>query len=123
VIFHVADEMFAMPLSDVREMIRMPDVVRVPLSAPALQGLANRRGTVLPVLRLRRIFGMEAVEHNDATRVVVLDQGQPVSLVVDRMANVVTVDGENIEPASSIEGTVHTDMMTGMIKTNDGPWV
>jgi len=120
VIFHVADEMFAMPLSDVREIIRMPDVVRVPLSPPALEGLANLRGTVLPVIQLRRIFGMEPVEHNDATRVVVLDQGQPVGLVVDRMANVVTVDGENIEPASSIEGTVHTDMMTGMIKTNDG---
>jgi purine-binding chemotaxis protein CheW len=120
VIFHVADEMFAMPLSDVREIIRMPDVVRVPLSPPALEGLANLRGTVLPVIQLRRIFGMEQVEHNDATRVVVLDQGQPVGLVVDRMANVVTVDGENIEPASSIEGTVHTDMMTGMIKTNDG---
>ena len=120
VIFHVADEMFAMPLSDVREIIRMPDVVRVPLSPPALEGLANLRGTVLPVIQLRRIFGMEQVEHNDATRVVVLDQGQPVGLVVVRMANVVTVDGENIEPASSIEGTVHTDMMTGMIKTNDG---
>ena len=120
VIFHVAHEMFAMPLSDVREIIRMPEVVRVPLSPPALEGLANLRGTVLPVIQLRRIFGMEPEEHNDATRVVVLDQGQPVGLVVDRMANVVTVDGENIEPASSIEGTVHTDMMTGMIKTNDG---
>ena len=120
VIFHVADEMFAMPLSDVREIIRMPDVVRVPLSPLALEGLANLRGTVLPVIQLRRIFGMDPVEHNDATRVVVLDQGQPVGLVVDRMANVVTVDGDNIEPASTIEGTVHTDMMTGMIKTNDG---
>src|SRR5580658_3601427 len=43
VIFHVADEMFAMPLSDVREIIRMPDVVRVPLSPLALEGLANLR--------------------------------------------------------------------------------
>ena len=120
VIFHVAAEMFAVPLSDVREIIRMPDVVRVPMSPPALEGLANLRGTVLPIIQLRQIFGMETVDNNDATRVVVLDQGQPVGLVVDRMANVVTVDGDRIEPASSIEGTVHTDMMTGMIKTNDG---
>jgi purine-binding chemotaxis protein CheW len=120
VIFHVATEMFAVPLSDVREIIRMPDVVRVPMSPSALEGLANLRGTVLPIIQLRSIFGMDSVEHNDATRVVVLDQGQPVGLVVDRMANVVTVDGEKIEPVSSIEGTVHTDMMTGVIKTSDG---
>src|ERR1700677_1482738 len=115
VIFHVAGEMFAVSLSDVREIIRMPDVVRVPLSPLALEGLANLRGTVLPIIQLRRIFGMEPLEHNDATRVVVLDQGQPVGLVVDRMANVVTVDGDKIEPASSIEATVRTAMMTGMI--------
>jgi purine-binding chemotaxis protein CheW len=120
VIFHVATEMFAVPLSEVREIIRMPDVVRVPMSPPALEGLANLRGTVLPVIQLRRIFAMPAVEHDDATRVVVLDQGRPVGLVVDRMANVVTVESERIESAVSIQGTVDTDMMTGMIKTNDG---
>jgi purine-binding chemotaxis protein CheW len=120
VIFHVANEMFAVPLSAVREIIRMPDVVRVPMSPPALEGLANLRGTVLPVIDLRRIFGMPAIEHNDTTRVVVLDQGRPVGLVVDRMANVVTVDHERIESASSIQGTIDSDMMTGMIKTDDG---
>ena len=77
VIFHVADEMFAVPLAEVQEIIRMPDVVHVPLSPAALEGLANLRGTVLPVIRLRQIFGMEPVEHDDATRVVILDQGRP----------------------------------------------
>jgi purine-binding chemotaxis protein CheW len=120
VIFHVATEMFAVPLAEVREIIRMPDVVHVPLSPSALEGLANLRGTVLPVIQLRRIFGMPSVCADDATRVVVLDQGRPVGLVVDRMANVVTVDRDRIEAASSIQGTVDTDMMTGMIKTNDG---
>lgn len=120
VIFHVAEEMFAVPLAEVQEIIRMPDVVRVPLSPDALEGLANLRGTVLPVIRLRRIFGMEAVDHDDTTRVVILDQGRPVGLVVDRVANVVTVEGDRIEAVDAIQSTVDNDLMTGMIKATDG---
>jgi purine-binding chemotaxis protein CheW len=120
VIFHVADENFAVPLSEVQEIIRMPEVVHVPLSPPALEGLANLRGSVLPVIRLRQAFGMDAVDHDDATRVVVLDQGRPVGLVVDRVANVVTVDSGRIEEAAAIQGTVDTDLLTGMIKGGDG---
>ncbi|HYI69224.1 MAG TPA: chemotaxis protein CheW [Skermanella sp.] len=120
VIFHVADEMFAVPLSEVQEIIRMPPLVHVPLSPSALEGLANLRGTVLPVIRLRQIFGMDGVEHDDSTRVVILDQGRPVGLVVDRMANVVTVEADRIEDSCSIQGTVDTDLMTGMIKASDG---
>jgi len=120
VIFQVAGESFAVPLSAVQEIIRMPEVVHVPLSPPALEGLANLRGSVLPVIRLRHVFGMQAVGHDDSTRVVVLDQGRPVGLVVDRVANVVSVESERIEPAGSIQGTVDTDLLTGMIKGEDG---
>ncbi|WP_041793918.1 chemotaxis protein CheW [Pararhodospirillum photometricum] len=120
VIFHVEREMFAVPLSEVQEIIRMPEMVRVPLSPPALEGLANLRGSVLPVIRLRRVFSLGDIEHDDATRVVVLDQGRPVGLVVDRVANVVTVEEDRIEAAQSIGASIDTDLLTGMIKGNDG---
>ena len=116
VIFFVRGETFAVPLSEVQEIIRMPDVVRLPLSPPSLEGLANLRGTVLPILNLRRIFTFEECLHDDATRVVVLDHGRPIGFVVDRMANVVTVEGDKIESAASIQSTVDTDLLTGMIK-------
>jgi len=74
VMFHVQDEKFAVPLREVQEIIRMPDVVRVPMSPAALAGLANLRGTVLPVINLREVFRFPMALHDDATRVVVLDQ-------------------------------------------------
>ncbi|WP_037488369.1 chemotaxis protein CheW [Sphingomonas phyllosphaerae] len=120
VIFHSAGEMFAVPLAEVKEIIRVPDVVRMPLSPPALLGLANLRGTVLPVLDLRRLFNLPEVEVDDASRVVVLDQGQPVGLMVDRMANVVTVDADRVEPVDRVKATIDTDLLTGMIKDADG---
>ena len=120
VIFFVRGETFAVPLSEVQEIIRMPEVVRLPLSPPSLEGLANLRGTVLPILNLRRIFSFEECAHDDATRVVVLDQGRPIGFVVDRMANVVTVEGDQIETAATIRSTVDTDLLTGMIKNVAG---
>ena len=98
----------------------MPDVVRVPMSPPALEGLANLRGTVLPVISLRQVFRFPVALHDDATRVVVLDQGRPVGLIVDRMANVTSVEADRIESAATIHATVATDLLTGMIKDADG---
>jgi purine-binding chemotaxis protein CheW len=120
VTFHIDDGIFAVPLAEVQEIIRMPDIVEVPLSHNSLEGLANLRGTVMSVTSLRRIFRYPDLEHNDATRVVVLNRGIPVGLVVDRMSAVVTAEPDQIESVSSIEATVNTDLLRGMIKTVDG---
>ena len=120
VTFHIDDGIFAVPLAEVQEIIRMPDIIQVPLSHASLEGLANLRGTVMSVTSLRRIFRYPDLEHNDATRVVVLNRGIPVGLVVDRMSAVVTAEPGQIESVSSIEATVNTDLLLGMIKTADG---
>jgi purine-binding chemotaxis protein CheW len=120
VTFHIDDGIFAVPLAEVQEIIRMPDVVQVPLSHKSLEGLANLRGTVMSVSSLRRIFRYPDLVHNDATRVVVINQGIPVGLVVDRMAAVVTAEPHQIESVSSIEATINTDLLRGMIKSSDG---
>ena len=120
VTFHIEDGVFAVPLAEVQEIIRMPDVVQVPLGPRSIAGLANLRGTVMAVTSLRRIFNYPDIAHDDATRVVVINQGVPVGLVVDRMAAVVTADAGQIETAQSIENTVDTDLLRGMIKTTGG---
>jgi methyl-accepting chemotaxis protein len=56
-IFTVDGETFAVSLDEVKEIIRMPEVVRVPLAPPSLEGLTNLRGTVLPVVNTRSLFG------------------------------------------------------------------
>jgi purine-binding chemotaxis protein CheW len=122
VVFHVQDEQFAIPLAEVREIIRMPDLVRVPMGPTELEGLANLRGAVLPVISLRDVFRFPTALHDDATRVLVLDCGQtrPAGLVVDRMASVVTVDPGRIEASANTAGTVATDLLAGMIRGEDG---
>lgn len=120
VIFHIGGERFAVALSEVQEIIRPPNVVRMPLCPASLDGLANLRGVVLPIVSLRRAFNFAEKPADDATRVVVLDYGRPVGLVVDRMANVVTIEKERIEPASAIRSALDAEVLEGLIRDADG---
>ncbi len=116
VTFAVAGELFAVPIAPVQEIIRMPEVSHLPLAPSALDGLANLRGRVLPIINLRRLFGCEERESDDATRALVIQIGQPLGFVVDRVASVVTIEPGEIESSDSIQSIVNADYLTGVIK-------
>ncbi len=115
VTFNVAGEMFAVPMAPVQEIIRVPEVARLPLAPAALDGLSNLRGRVLPIVNLRRLFNTEERPHDDATRALVINLGQPLGFVVDRVASVVSVEPGEIEPVTSIASIVQADYLTGVI--------
>jgi len=87
VTFEVAGELFAVPMGPVQEIIRVPDVARLPLAPATLDGLSNLRGRVLPIISLRRMFGCAEQAHDDSTRALVINLGQPLGFVVDRVAS------------------------------------
>jgi purine-binding chemotaxis protein CheW len=116
VTFAVAGEMFAVPIAPVQEIIRMPEVSHLPLAPSTLDGLANLRGRVLPIINLRRLFGCAERESDDATRALVIHIGQPLGFVVDRVASVVTIEPGEVESSDSIQSIVKADYLTGVIK-------
>lgn len=120
VTFMAGDEVFAVEMAPVQEIIRVPTMVRVPLSPPTLEGLANLRGKVLPIVSLRRALGFAERESDDTSRAVVVDLGQPMGFVVDRVASVVGVDASKIEGVEGIQGTVNTELLSGLIKDVGG---
>ena len=120
VTFVVEGEVFAAPMAPVQEIIRVPDLARVPLAPDSLLGLANLRGRVLPIVDLRRIFGLADMPHTDATRALVINYGSPLGFVVDRVASVIAVDEDRIEPVSSIRSAIRDDLLTGVARSADG---
>ena len=120
VTFDMAGERYAFPMIRVQEIIRMPAVVRVPLGPPSLEGLANLRGRVLPVVNLRLCCAMAPAEHDETTRVIVVDGGTPLGFVVDRVASVISIDPAAMEPADSVQSTVQSDVLIGVIKAGGG---
>ena len=123
VTFQLRGGVFALALAEVQEIIRMPALVHVPLSPPGLLGLANLRGTVMPVTGLREIFGYPAAERDESNRVVVIShEGAPLGLVVDRMEAVVNAQESEIESAESIE-EIRSELLHGIIRRQDGGMV
>ncbi|MCK6388209.1 MAG: chemotaxis protein CheW [Zoogloea sp.] len=120
VTFLVGGEVFAVDMAPVQEIIRVPDVVRVPLAPRTLDGLSNLRGRVLPIISLRRIFGFAEQEHDDSTRAVVIDMGQALGFVVDRVASVINVEPAQIEGVDSLRGTIDSELLTGILKDVGG---
>jgi purine-binding chemotaxis protein CheW len=116
VTFSVAGEMFAVPMGPVQEIIRVPDVARLPLAPATLNGLSNLRGRVLPIISLRKLFGCEERDHDDSSRALVINLGQPLGFVVDKVSSVISVEEGQVESAQSIQSIVAADFLTGVIK-------
>ena len=121
VVFMVENEVFGVEMTPVQEIIRVPEVVRVPLAPPCLEGLANLRGEVLPIISLRRIFGFPEKGHDEATRAIVINLGQPMAFVVDRVSSVVRAEAEQIQGVDgNIRATVDSELLTGILREVGG---
>ena len=116
VTFLIAGEVFAINMAPVQEIIRVPEIVKVPKSPPSLMGLANLRGKVLPIINLRKVFGLEEKTIDESSRVIVIDLGQTLGFLVDNVSSVIDVDETKIETSSEIKSIVKSDFLKGVIK-------
>jgi purine-binding chemotaxis protein CheW len=119
-VFRIADGSFGFRLADVEEIIRLPSLARMPLGPRSLLGLANLRGTVLPVVSLRLLLGLPDIAPDDATRVIVVDRGSPVGFTVDRVETLMGVSANLIETDDAAAGTTNPDLVDGAIKGVEG---
>jgi purine-binding chemotaxis protein CheW len=92
---------YALPAASVSEVARMPPLARVPQAPRSLLGLANLRGSVLPVASVRALLGREDVATTHASRLIVLEGASPVALAVDEIASLVSVAPEKVRTAQA----------------------
>jgi len=116
VTFSIAGEVFAINMSPVQEIIRVPEIVKVPKSPPSLMGLANLRGKVLPIINLRKVFELPEKNIDEASRAIVVDLGQPLGFLVDNVSSVINAEETKIETCSEIKSIVKSDFLKGVIK-------
>ena len=121
VTFLLKDEEFGFDIMSVQQIIRLPKMAKVPRTPAYLDGIANLRGVVLPVIDMRTRFGMERAEETDRTRVLVVDiDGVKTGLRVDRVKQVTRVLRSEIEPPpAAIRGT-SSDYLEGVVKLDKG---
>ena len=120
VVFDLNEEAYGVDISQVREIIRMEEITRVPRAPEFVEGVINLRGKVSPVVDLRARFSMPSTERTDEHGIVVVDvDGQDIGMVVDAVTEVSRTPSDSIEPPSSVITTDDSEYLTGIVKTDD----
>jgi len=100
VTFNLGQEEFGVNILQVQEINRMVEITRVPQTERYVEGIINLRGKVIPIIDLRKKFGMPEKEYNNHTRIVVVDvANETIGLVVDGVSEVLRVPAGSLEDA------------------------
>ena len=118
--FHVGEQLYALRSEEVLEVIRIPALARLPQGPPALLGVANLRGSVLPITGLRQLLGESAVAQSPSTRAVVLDLGAPIAVVVDSVAALEHASAEQIDIRPKEVGANGSERLLGALSLEKG---
>jgi purine-binding chemotaxis protein CheW len=118
VAFHLGAEEYAVPITEVQEIIRVPTIARVPAAPPFVAGVINLRGRIVPVVDLALRLGLASGEAGRARRVVVTHVGSiTVGLLVDGVTEVLALSQQHIEAAPTfLEAVPHAACFQGVAK-------
>lgn len=120
VVFDLAGEIYGVNIETVREIIRMQAVTYVPDAPDFVEGVINLRGRVIPVIDLRRRFGLTVTEETSDSRVLVVDsEGEDLGVIVDAVTEVQRIPEDSIEPVSSLVSTEQSDYIVGITKVGE----
>ena len=118
--FVVGTEEFAISILSVQEINRMMQITRVPQSPPFIEGVINLRGKIIPVMDLRKRFGLDKLEDLADARIIVVEvQGRVIGFTVDRVNEVLRLAADIVEPPPSMVCSIDSDFVKGVGKLND----
>ncbi len=125
--FRVGDEVFALDVSQVREVLDLITITKVPRSPEFMRGVINVRGSVVPVVDLRLKFGLSKTENSMDTRIIVMDlfldgENTIIGALADSVHEVMELDVSQIEPPPKIGMRWRTEFIRGIGK-HDGQFI
>ncbi|HHL39735.1 MAG TPA: chemotaxis protein CheW [Deltaproteobacteria bacterium] len=121
VTFRLGNEEFSVDILKVQEIIRLMELTRVPRSPDFVEGVINLRGKVIPVVDLRKRFGLSVGdESSNETRIIVVEVGnKTVGFKVDAVSEVLRLPAETVEPPPSLVAGIGSEYIYGVGKLQD----
>jgi Chemotaxis signal transduction protein len=120
VIFALGSEFFGADIAKVESIIKIQSITQLPHAPSFVEGVTNLRGKVLPVIDLRKRFGLPAEERDKNSRIIVVSVDQiEVGMIVDEVSEVLTVPEDSVEAAPAIVTTVDSSFIKGIAKIEE----
>ncbi|MFN3480202.1 MAG: chemotaxis protein CheW [Thermodesulfovibrionales bacterium] len=119
VTFKLGDEEYGIDILKVQEINRMTEITSMPKAPFSVEGVINLRGKVIPVVNLRKRFGLDLKEIDSQSRIIVVDIGSTVGLIVDSVSEVLRISSDTIEPPPPITGGIGSEHILGIGKLED----
>ncbi|GFE62762.1 chemotaxis protein CheW [Geobacter sp. AOG2] len=125
--FKLAEEVFAVDVAKVREILELTTITKIPRTPDYMRGVINLRGSVVPVMDMRLKFGMEETEQTVNTCIIVVEVVHEDEIVVigalaDSVQEVFELEPDQIEPPPNIGAGLNTEFILGMGK-NGGQFI
>lgn len=119
--FKCGKESFGIEIKYVEEIIQYQSITTIPEVESYIKGLINLRGKIIPVIDIRMRFGQESFEYNDRTCIIVINVNNTVvGLIIESIAEVVTIDDASILPPPSLShGPEQNKYVYGIGKIQD----
>lgn len=115
----IGRETFGLPISIVREIVRVPEITSVPNAPDYIEGVINLRGRIIPIVDLRKRFGQKTFEPNKKNRIVVVELGaRSFGLIVNSASEVLRIPPSEIEEPNNVFQEGELDYITGVGKLN-----
>jgi len=120
VVLHVQDGQYAVPIGRVQEIVRVPEITRLPRTPGDVEGVINLRGYVLPVIDLAKRLGLGATECDRSARVVVVQQAtDSVGLLVNGVSQVLRLQASDLEPPRRADAPADGEVIRAVAKVDD----
>jgi len=117
VTMRIDQQLFGIPVKNVRDVLRHQKITPIPLSAKEVAGSLNLRGRIVTVINLRHRLSLVEREHDEKSMFVVVEyKGELFSLMVDSVGEVMTVPDQSIEKSPTNLGGSWKDVTTGIFK-------
>ena len=122
--FKLGDELFAINVAQVREVLELPQITKVPTAPDYMRGVVNVRGKAIPVVDLRLKFGLPSTPDTVNSRIVVLEleldgETTVVGGIADSVHEVIELEAGQINPPPRIAMRWRTELIQGMGKRGD----
>ncbi|MCG2710867.1 MAG: chemotaxis protein CheW [Candidatus Omnitrophica bacterium] len=121
VVFKIGDEEFGVEINQVREIVKLVSITRMPKAPVFIEGVVNLRGQIITVIDLAKRLDLPSAGKTDSTRIMVVEVGEDtVGMIVDSVSEVLRLSADNIEDTPSfIETEVHERYLRGVGKSED----